>query len=85
MRTTVSISDPLLANAKQLAAQRGTTLSDVVEDALRMLLSSAGSKPVKPFRLVTVRGGPTDPNLDLDRTSALITMDDEEFYSQRRG
>jgi hypothetical protein len=85
MRTTVSIPDPLLENAKQLAAQRGTTLSDVVGDALRMLLSSAHSGPAKPFRLITVQGGPTDPTLDLDRTSALIALDDEESYSRSRG
>lgn len=85
MRTTVSIPDPLLENAKQLAAQRGTTLSDVVGDALRMLLSKPEEPQGQAIRLPTFEGRLVDPNLDLNRTSDLLARDDEEFYSRRRG
>ena len=35
MKTTLEISDPVLREAKKLAAERGTTLRHVVESALR--------------------------------------------------
>jgi len=37
MRTTINIDDALLAQAKQVAARTGRSLTDVVEDALREL------------------------------------------------
>ncbi|MFW6051317.1 MAG: DUF2191 domain-containing protein [Myxococcota bacterium] len=35
MKTTIDIADPLLRQAKELAARRQTTLRAVIEDALR--------------------------------------------------
>ena len=77
MRTTISLPDPLLQNAKELAAQRGVTLSTILEDALRRLLAAPSNSSPPEFRLHTVRGEPVDSTLDLNRTSALITLDDE--------
>lgn len=82
MRTTVDLPEPLLANAKGLAAERSATLSAVIEDALRTLFSFSG-KPTAAtpvFHLRTVSGRLVDPNIDLDRTSALIVADDEEAF-----
>lgn len=80
VRTTISLPDPLLENAKRRAAARGVTLSDVVEDALRShLMSTETAAP--PFRLHTVRGRLVNPSLDLDRTSELVAMDDQAHYS----
>ena len=84
MRTTLAISDPLLANAKQYAEQRGTTVSNVVEDALRLLLSHSAAAPAQPFKLHTVKGRLVDPNRNLDRISELIALDDEEDYQATR-
>jgi len=39
MRTTISIHDELLASAKARARERGTTLGEFVEDALRREIS----------------------------------------------
>jgi predicted transcriptional regulator len=39
-RTTISVDDALLLEAKQLAAQRGTTLTAVVQEALRSYLAA---------------------------------------------
>ena len=77
MRTTISLPDPLLENAKDLAAQRGVTLSTLVEDALRRFLATPVLESPPEFHLHTVRGEPVDPTLDLSRTSALVTLDDE--------
>ena len=83
MRTTVSIDDPLLENAKRQASERGVTLGVVIEDALRVYLANADREADRPFRLHTVRGR-MRRNLDLDRTSALITTEDEEAYTGKR-
>lgn len=83
MRTTISISEPLLETAKRRAAERGVTVSVVIEDALRGHLAGAKRPEAPPFRLHTVRGRLVNPDLDLDRTSALIAADDEAAYGRR--
>ena len=42
MKTTVDIADDLLLRAKALAAGRGTTLRDVLEQGLRAVLADSG-------------------------------------------
>src|ERR671925_32603 len=44
MRTTVSISDELLAAAKRRARERGQTLGEVVDAALRRELAAAADR-----------------------------------------
>ena len=84
MRTTVAIADPLLDNAKRRAAERGITLGALLEDALRAYLATADRAGTRPFRLHTVRGRLVDPSLDLDRTSALLVLDDERGFPRRK-
>lgn len=58
MRTTIVLDDRIFREAKRRAASLGTTLSDVVNQALREVLSRpAEDAPV--FRMVTFgkRGG----------------------------
>jgi hypothetical protein len=83
MRTTVSVAEPLLESAKRQAKSRGTTLSAVVEDALRSHLAESPRRKPEPFKLYTVRGKLVDPDLDLDKTSALVMNDDAEAYRPR--
>lgn len=59
MKTTLNLNDELLRRAKREAATRGTTLTAVVEDALRSALSEAtGVREHFTLRLPTVKGGP---------------------------
>jgi hypothetical protein len=83
MRTTITLPDPLLRSAKRNAASRGVTLSVFLEDAVRAQLARENARPAHPFRLYTVRGTLVQPGLDLDRTSALIALDDETSFASR--
>ena len=75
MRTTIRINDRLLTEAKKLAAERGSTLTAVIEDSLRAAISrrKPGKRPSK-FRFPTFKGGGLQPGVDLDDTSALLDL-----------
>jgi hypothetical protein len=79
----VDIPEPLLENAKKVASERRVTLSVVLEDALRSHLAARPARTGAPFRLHTVHGRLVQPDLDLDRTSAIIAADDESDFPQR--
>ena len=67
MRTTVSISDELLAAAKRRARERGQTLGEVVDAALRRELAATpepGDHPPVP-----VFEGGTGPRAGIDLNS----------------
>ncbi|HEX6271752.1 MAG TPA: hypothetical protein VFZ53_01870 [Polyangiaceae bacterium] len=50
MKTTVQISDPLLARAKVVAREAGTTLAALVEEGLRRVVDER-SKKRRAFKL----------------------------------
>jgi hypothetical protein len=83
VRTTIDLPEPLLKNAKKRAAERGVTLSAVVQDALRNDLARNAKANTARFQLHTVSGRLVRPELDLDRTSVLVTMDDEAAYARK--
>ena len=58
LKTTVEIHDQLLKRAKRYASARGTSLRAVIEDALRLLLSS--QSPRRKYVLPDLRVG--DPS-----------------------
>ncbi len=70
MRTTISVNDHLLASAKRRARQRGQSLGEVVEDALRRELAepTQGEPPAVP--IFRGGGGPL-PGVDLTSNRAL--------------
>jgi len=84
VRTTVTLSEPLLRRAKRRASESGVTLSVLLADALRIHLAQKPSSAAEPFRLHTVAGKLVHPELDLDRTSALETLDDELNFAALR-
>jgi hypothetical protein len=72
MRTTVRLDDHLLALAKQVAHESGTTLAAVIEDALRERLARRRVTPrPEPVRLTTVGGKGLLPGVDLDDSAGL--------------
>lgn len=77
MRTTVDIADHLLIDAKKLAAAERTTLTAVLEDSLRMYLSSAhlrAKRRARRFSLPIADGGKPARGVDLRDTSALVEI-----------
>ncbi len=75
MRTTIRIDDRLLKEAKQLALRRGTSLTAVIEDALRETLSRQHSSvPREPAHLVIFDGNGLLPGVDLDDSAALLDV-----------
>jgi len=70
MKTTLNLDDHLMREAKKRAAERGTTLTHVVEEALRGALSMRGAPPRGELRWVVVDGGP--PMVDIADRDALF-------------
>jgi Arc/MetJ family transcription regulator len=72
MRTTIRLDDDLLARAKRAAAERGTTLTALIEDALRRALAPRSGADRSRPPLPTVRGDGLQSGVDLDDTAALL-------------
>ena len=83
MRTTVTLTNRVFRAAKRRAAERGVTLSVLVDEALRAQLEATPQKR-RPFRLVTFGKEGTRPGVDLDRTSELLERDDVEAFGAAR-
>lgn len=75
MRTTLSIDDALLTAAKRRARERGQTLGQVVDDALRRELAAPAT--ARPPPLPTFRGGGLRPGIDATSNRALLEALDE--------
>lgn len=75
MRTTIRINDRLLAEAKKLAAEKGTTLTAVIEDSLRASISRREPRRRRSkFRFPTSGRGGLQPNVDLNDSAALLDL-----------
>ncbi len=78
MRTTVRLEDRLLADAKQFALERGTTLTAVIDRALRDLLRTRHDLVHAPrMPLPTFCGNGLQPGVDLDDSASLLDLMDE--------
>lgn len=79
MRTTITIDDQLLAEAKTIAARSGRTLNAVVEDALRVAIARQREQRSRPrIPLPTFDGGGLQPGVDLDDSSSLLDLMGED-------
>lgn len=70
MKTTLNLDDDLLDAAKAHAATRGVTLTRIVDEALRRLLTEPG---VPHFRLdLPATRGRRQPVIDMDSNAAVV-------------
>jgi hypothetical protein len=75
MRTTIDLPAPVLARAKRLAAERETTLSAVVTEALKLHFQDRRRPAEEPFELI-VCGKLGDPFPTRGQLQALEDEDD---------
>jgi len=80
MRTTINLNDDLLRRAKQLAAENRRTLTSLLEDALREVLSRTDTtQPRRRVELpVSDRAPGVLPGVDLDSSAALLDLMDTD-------
>lgn len=84
MRTTITLDDGLLAQLKKRAAASGTSVSRLIEQAVRLFVRTPPA-PKKPrrFELVTFGRGGRFSRQNIDKTSRLIEDDDIARYAGR--
>jgi hypothetical protein len=85
MRTTITLDERLLAQLKRRAAEQGTSVSKLVEQAVRLLVRTPRMPAESPtFELLTFGAGGRFSRLNTDKTSALIEADDLERFGSGR-
>ena len=85
MRTTISLDDRLLAQLKRRASESGTSVSKLIEQAVRLFVRTPRSRVQEgAFELVTFGAGGGFSRHNIDKTSALLEADDLEQFVPRR-
>jgi hypothetical protein len=89
MRTTINLPDDLLRQAKKEAVERGTTLTALIETAVREVLARKTRKRKGPSTPMPVFAPPPGeagflPGVDLDDMAALNDLLDEADAADRR-
>lgn len=84
MRTTVTLDDRLFAVLKTKAADSGTSVSRLIEQAIRLFVRTPPNPNVdERFELVTFGRNGNFPRINLDKTSALFGADDMDRYGRK--
>lgn len=85
MRTTITLDERLMAQLKRRAAEQGTSVSKLVEHAVRLLVRTPRAPTESPtFKLVTFGASGRFSQRNIDKTSALIEADDIERFGAGR-
>ena len=85
MRTTITLDERLMAQLKRRAAEQGTSVSKLVEQAVRLFVRTPRAPAASPtFELVTFGKGGRFTRHNIDKTSALIEADDIERFAAGR-
>ena len=84
MRTTITLDDQLLGQLKKRASESGTSVSRLIEQAVRLLMrTSAAAQDTGRFELVTAGRDGRFSRHNIDKVSALLGADDEERFATR--
>lgn len=79
MRTTLDLNEALVVKAKKAAAERGTTLTAIIEDALREKLTRPTNVRSRKRRVLhSFKGDGLRPGVELSSTSALLDLLDDD-------
>jgi hypothetical protein len=84
-RTTIRLPQELLKRAKRKAAAEGRTLTSLIEDGLRLMLTDTKKAKRKggPIPVSKATGGPM-PGVDITRFSAIQEMEDLEYVERMK-
>jgi len=83
MRTTITLDDRVFAQLKKRAAESGTSVSRLVEQAIRLLIRTPPpAKRRDRFELVTFGRGGRFSRQNIDKTSGLLEADDITRFGQ---
>ena len=81
----ISLDDRLLERLKARAAQSGTTVSRLIEQAIRLMMRTPPrAKRRENFELVTFGAGGRFSTRNIDKTSSLVEAEDLERFAKRR-
>ena len=88
MRTTLTIDDYLLSEAKAVAARTHRSIGSVFEDALRQMLARADGSPstTGPVSLPSDGGSGLQPGVDLENKEQIAELlgDEEPGHRELR-
>jgi hypothetical protein len=85
MRTTINLDDRLLAQLKRRASESGTSVSKLIEQAVRLFVRTPRPSPsAQSFDLVTFGAGGRFSRQNIDKTAALLEAEDVERFTSRR-
>jgi hypothetical protein len=82
MRSTLILDDRLFKQARQRAADQGSTLSDVVNQALREALAKPKARPAAKFAMVTFGDPAASHRHEPSDFAAASAADDERSLSR---
>jgi len=75
MQTTIQLDDALLAQATELAREKGYDLSHLIAETLREKIAPLSPAASRPFiHLTTFTGDGVHPGVDLNNSAALLTL-----------
>jgi hypothetical protein len=84
MRTTITLDERLLAQLKKRARDSGTSVSRLIEQAVRLLIRTPpAAKRQTRFELVTYGKGGRFSRHNIDKPSALLEADDVTRFGRR--
>ncbi len=84
MRTTITLDDGLLAQLKKRAAESGTSVSRLIEQAVRLLIRTPRPRAEQDrFELVTFGAGGRFSRQNVDQISALLETEDVDRFGRR--
>ncbi|MCA1562647.1 MAG: ribbon-helix-helix domain-containing protein [Acidobacteria bacterium] len=82
MRTTITLDDQLLAKLKKRASEAGTSVSRLIEQAIRLQMKASPPRKRKDgFQLVTFGAGGRFSGQNIDKTSSLVEADDIDRFA----
>jgi hypothetical protein len=85
MRTTITLDERLVSQLKRRAAEQGTSVSKLVEQAVRLFVRTPRAPAETPtFELVTFGAGGRFSRHNIDKPSALIEADDIDRFASGR-